>query len=105
MKKCVRESDTVARLGGDEFAIVLLDVQNLEDVSIKARQVVESVRAPYPDIGESCKIGCSIGISLLPDDAGDVDSLLKKADEAMYVVKKQGKNNYCFYQNIDAHAS
>lgn len=105
LKKCVRKSDTVARLGGDEFAILLLDVKDNSYISVKAKQLIESVNAPYPDIGELCKIGCSIGIALLPDDAVDTESLLIKADEAMYVVKNHGKNNYCFYRNMSTYVS
>ncbi len=105
LKKCVRESDTVSRFGGDEFAVALFDAKEAGNVAIKAKQLIESVAAPYPDLGESCKIGCSIGIALLPDDTDDMDSLLKKADEAMYVVKKHGKNDYCFYRSMSEFVS
>lgn len=104
LKRCARESDTVARLGGDEFAVALLDVKDGANVAVKAKQIIESIEMPYPDIGEMCKIGCSIGIALLPDDASDMDSLVKKADEAMYVVKKHGKNDYCFYRNMSTYS-
>lgn len=105
LEKCVRKSDTVARLGGDEFAIVLIDVKDGSPVSVKAQQMIESIGAPYPDIGELSKIGCSVGIALFPDDAADSDSLLKKADEAMYIVKKHGKHDYCLYRNMNAYVS
>jgi len=65
--------------------------------------MIKSIAAPYPEIGEMCKISCSIGIALFPNDAGDTESLLKKADEAMYVVKRHGKNNYCFYRNMSEY--
>jgi len=103
LKKYVRESDTVARLGGDEFAIVLLDVKDAASVATKAEHVIESLEAPYPDISELCNIGCSIGIALFPDDADDMNSLVKTADEAMYLVKKHGKNDYCFYHDMNTY--
>jgi diguanylate cyclase (GGDEF)-like protein/PAS domain S-box-containing protein len=91
---CVRESDTVARMGGDEFVILLSDLKHWEESSIVARKLLEAIGAPF-SVGEIvCRIGISIGISIYPDNAEDVQKLISCADFALYEVKQSGKNNY-----------
>jgi diguanylate cyclase (GGDEF)-like protein/PAS domain S-box-containing protein len=91
---CVRESDTVARMGGDEFIILLSDLKHWEESSIVARKLLEAIGAPF-SVGEVvCRIGISIGISIYPDNADDVQKLISCADFALYEVKQSGKNNY-----------
>jgi diguanylate cyclase (GGDEF)-like protein/hemerythrin-like metal-binding protein len=91
----VREVDTVARLGGDEFAIVLADIHHPIDASRLAQKVLDALSQPIPSgAEEQYRIGCSIGISLFPDDGSEIDSLLAGADEAMYASKAGGKNRY-----------
>ena len=92
LASCVRETDTVFRFGGDEFAIVLTDLNNLEAAAKVAENVNETLSKPF-------KLGkwkASIGISLYPTDGTDPESLMKRADEAMYSVKERGKNHYRF---------
>jgi len=101
LQECVRDADTVARLGGDEFVVLMADVNGAVNAAEKADLIIGSVAAPYPAIDESCRVGCSIGIALYPDDAEGAETLLNKADEAMYVVKKRGKNNHCFFSDLD----
>ncbi len=93
----VREGDTVARLGGDEFVLVLND-QNREDVIFRAMQpVLNKVSEPMTIDGHELCITCSAGVSLYPQDAPDVETLLKNADVAMYRAKEHGRNNFQFY--------
>jgi len=99
LQDCIRESDTVARMGGDEFAIILTDVTVPEDVSGTAQRIVNEMSRPFSFNEHDLTISASVGISLYPIDGHDMPTLLKKADEAMYKVKEEGKNNYQFYRH------
>ena len=92
----VRESDTVARVGGDEF-VVMLAVRDSQDAARVADKILHALAEPIPVAGEQFQIGCSIGISVFPDDAPEGENLLKNADRAMYHAKAAGRNCYRFY--------
>lgn len=97
----VGENDIVARIGGDEFIIVmsqLSDLQAVENFSYKILSAITRKRI-YKDI--ELLIGASIGISLYPDDTKNLEQLIKYADEAMYKVKRSGKQGVIFYNSID----
>jgi diguanylate cyclase (GGDEF)-like protein/PAS domain S-box-containing protein len=94
LKGCVRSTDTVARMGGDEFVVLLSDVTCREDVEKVAAGVVRT-------IGESLRIGShvlkvtpSVGVCVCPDDGDDPESLVMRADTAMYAAKERGRSNY-----------
>jgi diguanylate cyclase (GGDEF)-like protein/PAS domain S-box-containing protein len=93
---CVRESDTVARVGGDEFLIIADEMHVLQDASKIARKIIDVVSRPIHINGNEAVVGTSIGIALYPSDSDDMDQLIKKADEAMYRIKKAGKNGFGF---------
>nr|WP_229264615.1 EAL domain-containing protein [Duganella sp. 1411] len=94
---CVRKSDTVARLGGDEFTVILSTLGQTERVELIAQQILDSLRAPFALGQEQAFVSASIGITLYPDDARDIDDLLKHADQAMYAAKGAGRNRYSFF--------
>lgn len=98
MQKCVRESDTVARIGGDEFAILLLNLKSSEECENLINKILKSINDPYiiKNI-VSVKVSASIGITLYPQDDCDSDMLLRHADQAMYIAKESGKNQYIFH--------
>lgn len=102
LEQCVRESDTVARMGGDEFTIILSAIAQAEDAGQVAEKVIAALAAPIFPGTLHCEIGASIGISLYPADGIDRETLLTHADSAMYRIKEQGKNAYCYYS---PHAS
>lgn len=97
LRHTVRSSDTVARLGGDEFVVVLpaLDVPGL--AASVAGSILEALGQPYL-IGEHT-VHCtpSIGVSIYPQDGGDVDAVMKYADTAMYHAKELGRNSFQFF--------
>lgn len=93
----VRDSDIVARLGGDEFVIVLSGVNNHEDVAEIADNIIERISMPYSVAAKELRTSPSIGICLYPDDAVEIDELIKIADIAMYQAKAVGRGNYQFY--------
>jgi len=100
MLTCVREIDTVARLGGDEFAVVVVELDNPLSVAAFAERIIQSISAPIMLAGDrQCAIGVSIGISIFPDDAREIDRLLAYADHAMYTCKRGGKNRYSFFKD------
>jgi len=94
LKNAVRKDDILVRLGGDEFMLLarnLSDMQIAEDI---AQQIVDSVRAPFLLQGHELNISASIGIALYPFDGEDIDTLMKKADIAMYQAKSAGRDQY-----------
>jgi len=97
LKQYAREGDTIARLGGDEFTVILEGIQSTEDVSVVAEKILELMQAPFRLDGHEVVVTPSIGITLYPDDATDMRSLLKNADTAMYRSKERGRNAYQFY--------
>ena len=94
LNRVVRESDLLVRLSGDEFMVVLEQVTDLESPRIVASKLLDEIRQPSRIEGHEIHISGSVGISLFPDDAEDVESLLKNADMAMYRAKELGKNAY-----------
>ena len=98
LRYLLREEDTVARLGGDEFAIALGNLRDIEYIDTIANRVINEINKDYGYLKDSTIIGVSIGISLYPNDAHDIDSLINNADEAMYEVKFNGKNAYKLYR-------
>ncbi|MBI5923064.1 MAG: diguanylate cyclase [Betaproteobacteria bacterium] len=96
ISECVRETDTVARLGGDEFVIVLVELGESQSVSRIAQNILQQLARPFQLGSHTCHISGSIGIAIFPNDGSDGESLLKNADQAMYVAKRQGRNRYCY---------
>jgi diguanylate cyclase (GGDEF)-like protein/PAS domain S-box-containing protein len=97
LRDVVRREDTVARLGGDEFTVLLEHLRDGEDAARLARKLLDSLIQPYLMGERTLYLGASIGISLYPRDGGDVESLLRNADAAMYRAKESGRNTYQFY--------
>lgn len=109
LSKSVRKSDSIthdnlnqpyysiARLGGDEFTIILDDINRSQDAAIVARRIIEESSKPFLLEGHEMYVTASIGISIFPDDAKDIVTLIKYADTAMYHAKDLGKNNFQFY--------
>ncbi|MDQ7835252.1 MAG: diguanylate cyclase [Humidesulfovibrio sp.] len=93
LKACVRESDTVARLGGDEFVIVLSDLPGAADAKAVAEKVLDTLHDPDA-AGGNMFLGASVGVACYPVNGEDQDSLLSKADAAMYAAKRAGGNAY-----------
>ena len=90
----LREDDTLARLGGDEFIVLLPDLRDADEVTAIARRLLEAVGQPVSLSNQQFRVGCSLGISLFPDDASNAQQLLQHADAAMYRAKQEGRNTY-----------
>ncbi len=92
-----RASDTVARLGGDEFTLLLPEIKRSEDAAIVAERIQANLSQPLNLGGHEVFVTPSIGIAVFPKDGEDAETLLKNADMAMYLAKRQGRNLYRFY--------
>lgn len=91
--EAVRRTDTVARLAGDEFVVILENLAHLGDAEDKAQSLLASLRQPYALKNGTVSVGASVGVALhLPGDAADLEAWLARADQAMYVAKRGGKN-------------
>ncbi|WP_426103662.1 EAL domain-containing protein [Massilia sp. TSP1-1-2] len=97
IRSCVRETDTVARLGGDEFTVILSDLSAVSPVDVIAQKILDVLQAPFQLGEEQAFVSASIGITLYPDDARDIDDLLKHADQAMYAAKGAGRNRFSYF--------
>ena len=90
----------VARVGGDEFVIIVPDLLNLHQAARVAQRLQDALAQPV-EIGRlTVTVGCSIGISVSPQDGTEVDELLRHADLAMYEIKKEGKNAVRFFAPV-----
>ncbi len=104
LTSCVRKQDTVCRMGGDEFLVLLTDLNDDEDIAkMHAVDVAEKITSilsePILIDNEKLQISVSIGIVMYPDDNKDVTNLIKFADNAMYKVKRTGRNDYLFFNS------
>ena len=100
IKNIVRKEDTIARFGGDEFVLIIEDLENIKDVSIIAKKIIEKVKEPLDFGYRKYYVGTSIGISLYPDDTDDIHELIKYSDTAMYKAKKSGKNTFEYFSSM-----
>ncbi len=97
IRESIRESDTVARLGGDEFTIVIEQPQNNGQIAIVAEHVLDALNKNYMIDNNEVFVSASMGITIFPNDGGDVDTMLRNADSAMYLAKDRGRNAYHFF--------
>lgn len=94
LQDSLRETDTVSRVGGDEFVLVLPDLHSIAAASDIAQKMLESMASPYRIDGHELHITPSIGISIFPQDGMDVETLISRADAAMYYAKAAGRRNF-----------
>lgn len=94
----VRVTDLVCRPGGDEFLIMLTDIKDMEALTAAVCKIQDLFVDPFVLDGKSFKITASIGVSVYPDDGGNIHQLFKNADNAMYHAKEMGSSNFQFYR-------
>jgi len=105
LRECVRDTDTISRLGGDEFLIAVTDIRDIQSLNRTTGKILDSLARPFELEGSELTNTLSIGIAIWPDDGKDFDTLLKKADTALYQAKGAGRNTCRFYaeqMNADA---
>lgn len=97
LKDFLRETDTIARVGGDKFIVVLEDITGAGRAAAIAKQIRTRFEKPFTVTGQEIFIGACIGTSRYPDDTEDFETLLRKADIAMYHAKSKGRNTHASY--------
>jgi diguanylate cyclase (GGDEF)-like protein len=97
LRGSVRVVDSVARLGGDEFTVILEGMVSSGDAAVVAERVIGQIGQPFSLGGSERFVTASVGMATYPDDASDIEGLLKCADLAMYEAKQAGKNTYRFF--------
>ena len=100
----LRAGDTASRVGGDEFIVVCATSGRGDDVGQIASRILTAVTKPMQINGEELTVEASIGITVYPFDGFDADTLIRKADAAMYSAKQNGRNTFRRYSN-EAHMS
>lgn len=93
----IRGGDTVARLGGDEFVVLLYGLDEMEDYTSMLDRLLLAIARPISLNQKEICVGASIGVSIFPSNSEDPDTLLRQADQAMYVAKQSGRNRYQLY--------
>jgi diguanylate cyclase (GGDEF)-like protein len=105
LRQSLRDTDSISRQGGDEFLVVLPEVVDTDVIADVARKILTQLSQPLVLNGRELSTSVSIGVAVYPEDGDDFDTLLKKADIAMYHAKEAGRNTCRFYteqMNIDA---
>ena len=97
---CVRDSDTVSRQGGDEFVVLLPEIANADDAAASAKKIVAAIAVPHTVASHQLDVTATIGISIYPDDGPDAETLVRRADTAMYCAKNRGRNTYQFFERL-----
>ncbi len=101
MTSCTRSSDTVARMGGDEFIGICARIAAPGDAAVVASKVIAVLARPFRIKGLELAMGVSIGSSIYPLDGDDAETLVNKADAAMYKIKQSGKGGFRFFSDPD----
>ena len=86
----LRTSDTIARIGGDEFTVLIPDLASSDAATEIARKIITTLEKPFAVEGTPVGVSASIGIAMYPADGSDEETLLRKADKAMYIAKSGG---------------
>ena len=93
-----RSSDTLARLGGDEFVVLLPKIEALSNAEAVAEKIRKALAEPFLIEGHTLSISCSIGIAIIPDHGQTELTIMKNADDAMYLSKSHGRNCITVYR-------
>lgn len=89
--------ELLARLGSDQFTIIIDQLETQNKIDDEAKRVLELIAQPFTIQGHEIKTTASIGISIFPDDAKNVEALLKYAGIARHQAKKNGSNTFSYY--------
>ena len=93
-----RSSDSIARLGGDEFVVLLPQIASISNAEAVAGNIRKVLELPFNIEGHTIMISCSIGIAVYPDDGADEITLMRHADDAMYISKSLGQNRITVFK-------
>ncbi|MDO9242725.1 MAG: EAL domain-containing protein, partial [Rhodocyclaceae bacterium] len=94
LKDTLRAGDSACRLGGDEFALLLDDLASIDECAQTLQRLLDAIAVPYRIDAQVVQTSGSIGVTLYPLDDADTDTLLRHADQAMYIAKQTGRNRF-----------
>jgi len=100
IKCCLRNEDTISRQGGDEFALLLSDISSYAECEKTLIRILNALDEPYLINEVEHRVTASCGVTLYPSDEGDIDTLLRHADQAMYDAKQSGRNKYHLFNTV-----
>ena len=100
LQQVLRPSDVLARLGGDEFAVVLADIKDDKSAQTVARKIVGTLGAGFEIEGKSVHIGCSVGVALALNGQDTAQTLMQRADGALYQAKRAGRGRFEMAQHV-----
>jgi diguanylate cyclase (GGDEF)-like protein/PAS domain S-box-containing protein len=103
VRNALRASDTVARLGGDEFAALLPGVEVVV-AGLTAAKLLQALQAPFTLEGHEIEVGASVGIAIFPEHGEDAETLMRRADVAMYAAKRSGGGLHAYTSELDVHS-
>src|SRR5829696_2837996 len=99
LDQSIRGADTAARFGGDEFAVLLEDVEHSQEAADAAERILESLAVPLIAAHKEIALRCSLGISVADHESdADADEMIRDADAAMYIAKRDGKGGYRLFE-------
>ena len=97
LRQMFRSNDIIGRIGGDEFLILMRDIPNAELAVTRCGQLLDTLRPMLENLAPGYNLSCSIGAALVPEHGVSYTDLFRRADEALYVSKKAGKNTFTVY--------
>ena len=97
IRASLRESDTVARMGGDEFTVILSELNDTASLEPMLQKLLSTLADAFQLGQEQVYVSASIGITVYPQDAIEIEDLFKNADQALYVAKGAGRNRFSFF--------
>ncbi|NKE71839.1 EAL domain-containing protein [Candidatus Manganitrophus noduliformans] len=104
LRKTIFDRDIVAHFGGDEFAVLLMKLTSPDDIHLAVGKIVKALEAPFVIEDIPIAVETSIGIALYPDHGSDPDTLIRRADVAMYAAKETGRGHTLYAPELDRHS-
>ena len=104
LQRVVRQSDTLARLGGDEFGILLPAINRRDDIYTVIKKIQKAFKSPFRMEGLTLDVQASIGGVLFPEHGKDIDTIMQRADVAMYVAKQDNRGFTIYTTKMDKHS-
>jgi diguanylate cyclase (GGDEF)-like protein/PAS domain S-box-containing protein len=97
LQQCLREVDTVARMGGDEFTVIISELSDASHLQTILPKLLSAMSDSFQLGVDQVFVSASVGVTVYPDDGADIETLLKNADQALYVAKGAGRNRFSFF--------
>lgn len=105
LNKILRAVDSMARIGGDEFVLLITCLRDMDELELILSRIMEAAAAPHLIDGFDLRVSASVGVTLYPFDDAEPDTLLRHADQAMYMAKRAGRNRYHVFNAEEEHQS